>query len=296
MDWLARGGGVIVVLLVLRDIFHTLGHPEGQGSMSRFVMEAIWRFSQLRDGKSRLAQLTGPLALFSVILVWALLAVVGWAFIYLPSVPMGFTYSSPVSASPALDSLYISLVAISTLGFGDIVPTPGWLRIVIPLEALFGFALLTVAVSWILQVYPALGRRRVLAIRLSSFQRAALHTRLSDGETLLIPQMLESLSTEIIRARVDLSEYSETYYFRDTDPDTSLAAMLPYAVSLALTGSRSNQLDMRLAATLLTCALDDFTDLLKDRFPKTPATTLNLLDAYAADHGHRPRSEEVATQ
>ena len=66
----------------------------------------------------------------------------------------------------------ISLVTISTLGFGDVHPATDWLRIVNPLEALFGFALLTVVVAWMLQVYPALSRRRVIALHLSALKRA----------------------------------------------------------------------------------------------------------------------------
>jgi hypothetical protein len=65
-----------------------------------------------------------------------------------------------------LDALYLSTVAMSTLGFGDIVPVDGWLRLVVPVQALVGFLLLTAAVSWVLQVYPAPARRRVLAVRL----------------------------------------------------------------------------------------------------------------------------------
>jgi hypothetical protein len=36
---------------------------------------------------------------------------------------------------------------VATLGFGDIVPESEWLRIVVPAQALIGFALLTAAVT-----------------------------------------------------------------------------------------------------------------------------------------------------
>lgn len=208
MHWLAPAAGAAIVLLVLRDIFHTLGHPEGQGSLSRFVLSTMWRLSRLRSKQGRLAQLVGPVALLTVIIVWGTLAVVGWALLYLPSVPAGFVYSSGSAAgsvNAVLDALYISMTAISTLGFGDIVPAPGWLRIATALEALFGFALLTVAVSWVLQIYPALTRRRVLAIRLSSLRRTTVLTDLQPADSLLLCGILESVSTDIIQARVDLS-------------------------------------------------------------------------------------------
>ncbi len=46
MNWLATAAGAALVLLVLHDIFHTLGHPEGQGSLSRLVLSTIWRLSR----------------------------------------------------------------------------------------------------------------------------------------------------------------------------------------------------------------------------------------------------------
>ena len=287
MDWVSTAAGGAVVLLVLRDIFHTLGHPEGQGSLSRLVLSTIWRLSRLRGGRGRLA---GPLALLAVIIVWGTLAVVGWALLYWPSVPAGFAYTAGTASggtNDVLDALYISMVTMSTLGFGDITPAAGWLRIATPLEALFGFALLTVTVSWILQIYPALTRRRVLAIRLSLLRRAHALTGLRDADSDLLPGVLESLSTEIVQVRVDLSEYSETYYFRDPDPDASLAATLPYAAELARIGATSSRADMRLAANLLTYALDGFAGVLKDRFRHSGSTTSDLLAAYATDHGHR---------
>src|SRR5674476_1033694 len=175
-----------------------------------------WQRARLRGGRGRLARLAGPLALLAVIIVWGTLAVVGWALLYWSSVPAGFVYAPGVAAggtNRVVDALYISMVTMSTLGFGDIAPAAGWLRIVTPLEALFGFALLTVAVSWVLRIYPALTRRRVLAIRLSSLRRADVLAGLPNADSALLPGVLERLSTDIIQARVDLSEYSETYYF-----------------------------------------------------------------------------------
>ncbi len=77
MAWLATGGGATLVLFVLRDIFHTLGHPEGQGSISHLVLRTGWRLSRRRGGTGRLARLSGPLALLAVIVVWGSLAVIG---------------------------------------------------------------------------------------------------------------------------------------------------------------------------------------------------------------------------
>ena len=56
--------------------------------------------------------------------------------------------------------VYVSMVAVATLGLGDILSATPLLRIVVPLEALVGFVLLTAGISWVLQPYPELIRRR----------------------------------------------------------------------------------------------------------------------------------------
>ncbi|MEO6471768.1 MAG: potassium channel family protein [Aeromicrobium sp.] len=291
MDWLVSALGAAVVLAVLRDIFHTLGHPGAQGSLSRLVLGTIWRLTRRFGGNGRIVGLAGPLAMLAVIAVWGLLAVIGWTLLYLPHIPEGFIFSSgPIGHESALvDALYVSLVTISTLGFGDIVPASNWLRIATPLEALFGFALLTVAVSWVLQIYPALTRRRVLAIRLTLLRRADTLTSLPELDSPMTAVLLENLATNIVGVRVDLSEYAETYYFREDEPGTSLAATLGYAAELGQAGVRSNRADVRLAAQFLNCALADFAGVLDDRFLHVGGTLPELLDAYAADHGH-PRA------
>lgn len=296
MGWLVIIVGVVLILVVVRDIFHTLGHPEGQGGLSRRVLGTFWKLSRCRAGRGRLARLVGPLArlvgplaLLAVIIAWGTLAVIGWALLYWPFIPEGFVYVGGDAAgrnNSALDALHLSLVAISTLGIGDIAPASGWLRIATPLEAVFGFALFTVAVSWVLQIYPALTRRRVLAIRLTLLRRMDTLGGLRDVDSAMVAGMLDGLATGIVQARVDLSEYSETYYFRDDDPSTSLAATVGYAAQLGEAGATSRRADVRLAAGLLVCALADFASVLDGKFLHLGGSVPELLDAYATDHGH----------
>ena len=175
MDWAIGVAGALLVAVVVRDVFHTLFHPIGHGSIAPQVMKFVWWLLRLFRPDRRIASLTGPLGIALVVLTWGAIAVLGWAMVYFAHMPNGFAYGSelnPAHRNDVLDSLYVSLVTIGTLGFGDIVPTSPLLRLIVPLEALFGFMLLTAAVSWVLQIYPALHRRRVLALQLSTLREA----------------------------------------------------------------------------------------------------------------------------
>jgi hypothetical protein len=225
----------------------------------------------------------------AVVGTWGCLVVVGWTLVYWPHVPEGFLYGMglrPSQRTDLFDALYLSLVTVATLGFGDIVPVEGWLRVAVPLQAVVGFALLTAAVSWVLQIYPALTRRRALALRLSLLRRADTANALLRLDSAMAALLLDSLAAEVVGVRIDLSQYAETYYFRDSAPDVSLAAMAGYAAQLAECGQASAREDVRLAAAVLDEALDDLTSLLDKQFLRTGGTAAEILDAYAADHEH----------
>lgn len=284
MAWVLSALGVLVIVLVLRDVFHTLWHPSGHGRISRAVMIAVWRLSRR---SSRTALLAGPVAMVTVILTWGSAVVLGGALLYLPHLPHGFHYAAglnPADRSPPLDALYLSLVDVTTLGLGDIVPAEGWLRVVVPLQALVGFSLLTAAVSWILQIYPALRRRRILALRLTALTHAGAARSIGDLPSPAAAQLLSDLATGVVGMQVDLSQYAETYYFRDSDRDMALAHVLSYASDLAQAGLSSPRPDVRLAAGLLAFALDELAGVLDLKFLHVGGDTRTVFAAFAVDH------------
>jgi hypothetical protein len=288
MEWVFTLVGVLLVVVVVRDVFHTLFHPVGHGSIAPQVMKAVWRLLRLLPADRRIATLTGPLGIAVVVLTWGLMAVVGWTLIYLAQMPEGFAYGSeldPAARHNLVDALYLSLVTIATLGFGDVVPTSVSLRLAAPLEALFGFMLLTAAVSWVLEIYPALHRRRVLALQLSTLRRAR-ETEPAGGIDGVPVDVLTSLAASVVEARNDFTQYGATYYFRDLDADASLAASLEYATQLAAEASASSQPQMRMAGALMFNAVDSLAELLDQEFLQLGGDTAQVVQAYAEDHRH----------
>ena len=222
------------------------------------------------------------------VLVWGVLVVVGFLLVYWPHLPGAFVFGSgldPQERAAALDALYLSLVTVATLGFGDIVPQAGWLRVVTPLQALVGFALLTAAVSWVLQIYSALGRRRALAVHLTTLERARIADQVDVMDGVSVAQLLLAVAQQLARVRVDLTQYSETYYFRDADHEASLPAAIAYAVRLSQEGQRAHSRDARVAASVLEHALDTFAQTLSsEELAGSPADgTRDVLTAYRKD-------------
>ncbi|MER5435234.1 potassium channel family protein [Streptomyces sp. NPDC002588] len=286
MKWLVSLLGAGLVMVTLRDLFHTLWHPTRHGGLSRLVMSALWRLARRLRVPGRVVGLVGPLAMVTVVGMWAGTVVLGWAIVYWPHMPGAFTFapgSRAVREPAVLDSVYLSLVTVATLGLGDIAPDEGWLRLVSPIEALVGFALLTATVSWVLEIYPALTRRRVLAVRLALLRDADPTTRQLDSTSGAL--LLDSLATEVVRVRIDFTQYAEAYYFHDGEDHSSLAAMVGHAVVLARRGQAAGRPEVRLSGALLAGALKDLAAILDQRFLHTGGSPAEVFAAYAADHG-----------
>lgn len=285
LDWTITALGVLVVLVALRDIFHTLWHPSGRGSLSTRVMRLVWWAGQRRRNPT--SGLGGPAGLGLVILLWVTLLIAGGALVYVPHLPEAFSFSSGLDVdqrSDVLDAVYLSTVTLATLGFGDVVPVAGWLRIAVPVQGLVGFGLLTASVTWVLQVYPALVRRRALAVRLSVLRSVTPEDLLHDPDSTVAAPLLESLASALVQTRVDLTQYAETFYFRDGDEEAALPEMIGVATALVETGRSAPRRDVRVAAALLSRAVDDFAVVLDDQFLHSGAGTGDVLAAYAQAH------------
>lgn len=287
-DWVVTAIGLLLIAVVVRDVFHTLFHPIGHGSIAPLVMKAVWKLLRAFRADRRIASLTGPLGIALVVLTWGAIAVLGWALLYFAQMPEGFAYSSeldPATRSNAFDAFYLSLVTVGTLGFGDIVPTLPFLRVMVPLEALFGFMLLTAAVSWVLQIYPALHRRRVLALQLSTLREALGHQP-DLGIGSVPTDVLTGIASAIVEARNDFTQYGATYYFRDIEADASLAASLEYATDIAAEAVGSDDPQTRLAGAMITAAVESLAELLSQEFLRFDGDTDAVIKAYATDHRH----------
>jgi voltage-gated potassium channel Kch len=182
--------GVVVILVIIRDVFHTLFHPSSRGALSSQTIRIMWgAFRAVSRRRTERLSLAGPVSLLAVIALWTIAITLGWALVLWPLLPEGFLYDSglePEDNAGFRDAIYLSMVTLATLGYGDITPQDTWLRILAPLEAMLGFGIITAAISWILSVNPILSRRRRL-----SRQVALLHEN-SHWASMVEAEMLRS--------------------------------------------------------------------------------------------------------
>ena len=288
--------GAGLILVAVRDIFDTLFHPSGKGMLSRALPRFLWRGVRRIGGRYPLAQeLCGPVTLLAVIASWAALLAVGWAFVFWPHLARGFLLAPGLSSSAQggfIDALYISLVTLTTLGYGDITPTSSWLKVLVPFEALVGFGLLTASLSWVISLYPAFSRHRSLAHEVNLVREAESKTEIGvrQMDALAAEQMLGSLTTQLIAVQTDLIHFPISYYFRSSNERFELSAAMPYLLRVAQEGDGADCAPgVRMRASMLRGAIEDFSDTVGARFLDLPsASSDKVLRAYARDNLHTP--------
>jgi hypothetical protein len=180
-DWVVSIAGAALVVAVVVDVVLSVLHQDIEGPIAKVVQRGTWaifrgaarRTSALRRG---LLAAGGPAMMVSTLAAWMVLFVLGFALLYWPQIETGFSADPDLVADPRgfIDALYFSGVTGTVLGYGDLTPDDGWLRVMAWSESGLGFALLTAIVTYLLSALGALGERNALALR--------LHHELERGE------------------------------------------------------------------------------------------------------------------
>lgn len=291
MDVALTVAGLALIAIGLRDMFHTLLHPSGKGRLSQWVIVGMWKASKAIG--HRLGSGVGPAAMVTVILLWVTLQSVGWALLYYPHIPGGFTYSSGIDAAAypdVVEALYISVLTLGTLGYGDMVAIDPWIRLASPLEALTGFALITAALTWFTQVYPPLLRRRSLALELKGLADVAYAKSINELDAEAVARVLDSLTGDVGKVLVDFTQHTEGFYFLEPNQDLALPYQLPYTLQLCDAALKFNDPGVRLSAQRLFRSLQQLGDKLDEDFLHAGDSLEEIFTAYAAEHGQTPGS------
>lgn len=276
--------GISILMFALHEIFQDLFHPTQTGSLSEWIGRTTFHF--FRRWPSILS-VAGPLTIVTVVCCWAFLQALGFALIYWLGFPHDFVFpnTAPPVGTGFWAMLYFSVQVMTTLGLGDLLPHPMWLRLLVSLEAFVGLAILTASVSSIVLIYPALARMRCLARRTDTLKRAAQKCGI-DAISGGAEHLLSDLTIDVIRTRVDFIHFPVIYYFHADHRRSSLPHSLPDLLHLAEEGMKPNvHARVRFASAALQAALEDLATVLSRRFIQgDPSNPGAIFRTYAKDH------------
>jgi hypothetical protein len=299
--WLATVAGAALIVVTLRDLFHSILRPAGEGGLSRAIMRGGWWLLRWRRKRQSGLAFGGPFLILMVLASWTVLLLVGWALLYWPRLSdFHPTSGLPGPAAHGFGTaLYVSAVTLSTCGLGDLAPVGATVRTMLPLEALVGFGLVTAALSWLLELYPVIASKRALARQVSLLSE--LEERHGRPLWALSAEVSERALASAVTALVDvtgqLMQMPASYYFEPRDPRHSMAAQMPELLACARRAqSPQAPQTCRIRGELVEAALDDLAHSLRARFlpwagDDVGAVFAAFRDEHQADEPSGPRSQ-----
>ena len=283
MDWPIILAGVLLICVGLLDVFFTVLHYDGFGFISSRLYHSLFRVVCYatrplpRRHRAMGLSMAAPLMVPATITVWISLVALGYALIYYSGMDEKFFSLPGRTLDPSfLEALYFSGTAISTVGFGDITPTNTLYQVLAVSEALIGFGILTLAITYVLGVYNVLQQLGVVSAGLyhqaqdTSDPWSILASHFPDGQHRGLETHLMSLHRGLVDIYEGIRQYPIVYYYHSRRAYRSLpfafrmvggmAGALRWGLPKGHPGSQTPWLP-----TLL-IGLETITDYLEERF------------------------------
>ena len=226
MGVLSTIAGIVLILLGVLDVFFTVLHYDGFGFLSSRLYNSLFNSVRFltrplpRKYRSLGLSMAAPLMVPATIAAWILLLSFGYALVYYESFDVKtFYFSSPGLKPTFLEALYLSGTAISTVGFGDITPQSTFYQLVTISEALLGFGVLTLAITYVLGVYGVLQQLGVLAAGVHHQAQdtddpwSILAPHFQEGTPVALDAHLMELHRELVELYEGIRRYPVVYYY-----------------------------------------------------------------------------------
>ena len=227
--------GAGLMLLFLADIFLTVLYARaGTGLLAPYWNRLVWAlFKALSKpfGRRRGSVLSfaGPIIVILLILFWAMGLTIGAALIIQPELGNSIRPSSGDTPRDFVTALLVAGNSLSIVGGGDYSPhTPGT-RILYLINSLIGASVLSLVLSYLVQVYSALRERNAVALTVDSMtdctgDAARALARLgSDGKFQGGYSEMANLASSLERVKEAHHFYPLLFYFRFPDPRYSVS-------------------------------------------------------------------------
>jgi hypothetical protein len=160
--------GFAIFLIVLWDAFEAIILPRRvtrKFRLARLFYKSTWRIWKFatnlvssRKSREALLGFYGPLSLLVLVGVWAVGLVVGFGL-------MQYGAGSAVvmtGGQPSFQTdMYLSGTTFFTLGLGDVIPRSGLARVLVVVEAGFGFGFLAAVIGYLPFIYGSFSKREV---------------------------------------------------------------------------------------------------------------------------------------
>lgn len=227
--------GALMLGVVAVDVFQTVLAPSAAGLVTRWWYHLGWRAA--RNVPKRLRgtalRVVAPLSIVITLGTWVVTLWLAFSLLYLPSADdLIYSPDVPFTSNEFTGALYLSASALTTLGFGDVLPPTTALRLLTTAEAVCGLGLITATLGYLPAVYTVISDLRASA--------QSVHDLRADdpavaAELVLFGDVsaLESVHRNVVSVRQHLIRFP-VLHASHPSADESMVALLRTATSLWL--------------------------------------------------------------
>jgi hypothetical protein len=167
-------GGALIGLVVLDALWTTLWVDGSAGPLTGRLTTGLWRLGLRLLGRRRHRALSalGPLILVTTVAVWILGLWAGWVLLFSTD-PRALGLSSGPGFADWTGRIWFVGYTMFTVGNGDFTPEEGAWQVVSGLVAATGMSLVTLAVTYLLNVLTAVVGKRAYADQVHGLGRTA---------------------------------------------------------------------------------------------------------------------------
>lgn len=237
MRLLEQLAGALVMLVVVADVYLTVLYARlGRGILSGRVATAVWvtfrAISRLSGGRSRSGKLLafgGPTTVVLLVLTWAFGLTLGGALVMHPALGREIQASAGAIPTDFSQALLCSQNSLSIITTGDCSPRTAGFRWLYLANGIVGMAVLSLTISYLMQLYSALRERNTLGIKLElmtgqSGDAAELIAGLGpEGDFSVGMSALAEIAAELAAVKEAHHFYPILFYFRFDEPYYSVS-------------------------------------------------------------------------
>ena len=195
-----------------------------------------------RETRDRLLAWGFPLMVASTVALWVALYIAGFGLIFAPFIgEPGFFRASQQSPLVPNDAFYFSAVSFLTTGYGDIVPLHWLFRVLALTEGALGLLTISIAVTYLLSVYPFVTRKQALAAAVNQENAgrtdgvAAAIRYVGSSRFELLGSRLRALNDELLTLGQAHGIYPLLFYVRPVESQGSFVRVLAVIQGLVCT-------------------------------------------------------------
>ncbi|MDD9207696.1 potassium channel family protein [Georgenia sp. 10Sc9-8] len=228
MSWLWSTAGVLLALLTVDVVLTTLGAGVRSGPVTGRLTRGLWRLLLVpwrRRGSTAAIQHAGPVLLIVVVLTWVVLLWLAWTLVFLAGDPAVQDATTGTGADTA-EVVYFVGFTVFTLGVGDYAATTDLWRILTAVASFSGLFLVTLSITYLLNVVPAVVQRRALAQQIHAMGTDAVALLRSgwDGQSFTgtFLEQLNNLTAPLSQVGEQQLAYPVLAYFRGSREHAAL--------------------------------------------------------------------------